>query len=117
MGDLEDVIPPMFKGAFIDLLKSEELLAGAAQSLIEDEIKRYIRQKLDENHELKREIKKAMEGYMEARVRQLAAQVKLMGLTAKLGILLIPEDVRAELSGEILSIFEKELGKVLEKTL
>jgi len=117
MSDLEEIIPPLFRGAFTDILKSEELLSNAAQSLLEDEIKRYIRQKLEDNPELRHELKKAMEEYLEARMKQLAAQVKIMGLTAKLGVLLIPERVREQFSEELLSLFEKDLGAILEKTL
>ncbi len=117
MVDLNEMVPSMLQGSLTDFIKGEELLTNAAQSLLEDEMKKHIRRVLDENPEIKRELKKAMEDYLEARMKQLAAQVKIMGLTAKLGVLMIPDHVRKEFSEEMLSLFEKDLATILEKAL
>lgn len=117
MVDLNEMVPSMLQGSITDFIKGEELLTNAAQSLLEDEMKKHIRKVLDANPEIKRELKKAMEEYLEARMKQLAAQVKIMGLTAKLGVLMIPDHVRKEFSEEMLSLFEKDLATILDKAL
>jgi hypothetical protein len=117
MTDLNEMIPSLLQGSLTDFVKGEELLTSSVQSLLEDEMKKHIRRVLDDHPEIKRELKKAMEDYLEARMRQIAAQVKIMGLTAKLGVLMIPEHVRKEFSEEMLSMFEKDLAAILEKAL
>lgn len=117
MSDLDKLLTPLLKTAISDILKGEEIVINATQSIVEDEIKAYILRKLDDNPGLKRELKRAINNYMEARIRMIAAQMRVISLSAKLGILLIPEKVRNELSDEILSMFEKELTSFLEKTI
>ena len=46
-----------------ELLRPEDLIMEAARDLVKDEIKGYIRQKIDENPELKSEIKETIENY------------------------------------------------------
>ena len=50
-----------------ELLRPEDLIMEAARDLVKDEIKGYIRQKIDENPELKSEIKETIENYFEAK--------------------------------------------------
>ena len=52
-----------------ELLRPEDLIMEAARDLVKDEIKGYIRQKIDENPELKSEIKETIENYFEAKAR------------------------------------------------
>ena len=63
-----------------ELLRPEDLIMEAARDLVKDEIKGYIRQKIDENPELKSEIKETIENYFEAKARSAFAEVKALSL-------------------------------------
>jgi len=111
----EDVISSLVKGTK-SMLSSETLLIEAVQDLVKDEVKRQIRQKVDANPELKEELKKAIEELMEAKVHEAYAILKIGKVGAKIGIELVPPKLRKEIGQEIASLFEKEVGKMLDQT-
>ncbi len=117
MSEIEKFMEPLTKGSFTDLIKPEDIAIRAAQSMIEDEIKVHIKETLDRNPALKAELKKAIRDYMEAKVKVFSSQLKIMSLTAKLGVEMLPDDLKTELSDEFIHLFEKDLGKLLERTL
>lgn len=98
------------------MLQSETLLVEAVQDLVRDEVKRHIRQKLDADPELREELKRAVESLIEAKIREAYALLRIGKCGAKLGISLVPEDMRREIGHEIASIFEKEVGRMLEQS-
>jgi hypothetical protein len=51
--------------------------------------------------------------YFEAKIKEAYAGIKLAKSSAKLGLELIPENLRDEMSKEL----QKELSKLVEKTL
>ena len=110
----EDVISSLVKGTK-SMLSSETLLIEAVQDLVKDEVKRQIRQKVDSNPELKEELKKAVEELMEAKVHEAYALLKIGKVGAKLGIELVPPKLRKEIGQEIVSLFEKEVGRMLDQ--
>lgn len=110
----DDVISSLVKGTK-SMLSSETLLIEAVQDLVKDEVKRQIRQKLDSNPELKEELKKAVEDLMEAKVHEAYAILKIGKVGAKIGIELVPPKLRKEIAQEIVSIFEKEVGRMLDQ--
>jgi tellurite resistance protein len=114
MGE-EDVISSLVKGTK-SMLSSETLLIEAVQDLVKDEVKRQIRQKVDSNPELKEELKKAVEELMEAKVHEAYAILKIGKVGAKIGIELVPPKLRKEIGQEIVSLFEKEVGKMLDQS-
>jgi hypothetical protein len=111
----DDVISSLIKGTK-SMLSSETLLVEAVQDLVKDEVKRQIRQKLDANAELKEELRKAVEDLMEAKVHEAYAVLKIGKVGAKLGIELVPPKLRKEIGQELASIFEKEVGRMLEQS-
>jgi tellurite resistance protein len=111
----DDVISSLVKGTK-SMLSSETLLIEAVQDLVKDEVKRQIRQKMDSNPELKEELKKAVEELMEAKVHEAYAILKIGKVGAKIGIELVPPKLRKEIGQEIVSLFEKEVGKMLDQT-
>lgn len=111
----DDVISSLVKGTK-SMLSSETLLIEAVQDLVKDEVKQQIRQKLDSNPELKAELKKAVEELMEAKVHEAYAILKIGKVGAKIGIELVPPKLRKEIGQEIVSLFEKEVGKMLDQT-
>ena len=110
----DDVISSLVKGTK-SMLSSETLLIEAVQDLVKDEVKRQIRQKLDSSPELKEELKKAVEELLEAKVHEAYAILKIGKVGAKIGIELVPPKLRKAIGQELVSMFEKEVGKMLEQ--
>jgi len=110
----DDIVSSLMKGTK-SMLSSETLLIEAIQDLVKDEVKRHIKQKLDDNPELKAELKKAVEELLEAKVHEAYALLKIGKVGAKLGIELVPPKLRKEIGQELVSMFEKEVNKMLEQ--
>jgi hypothetical protein len=68
---------------------------------------------LNADPELRKEFKDAVGMYFEAKVKEAYAGVKLAKSSAKLGLELIPEHMRDEMSKEL----QQELIKIVEKTM
>lgn len=117
MGETEDTLTQVLKGAVSDIMPQKDLVIEAVHDLVRDEIKRYIRNKLEEDPELKKEIKDAINEYLSAKIREINAALKLAKSGAKLGLNLIPEHLRQEVSKDIVSLFEKEMGEILDRGL
>lgn len=100
-----------------ELLRPEDLIMEAARDLVKDEIKGYIKQKIDENPELKGELKETIENYFEAKARSAFAEVKASRSALKLGMNLLPEEMQHEFAELVMNMFEKELGELLERAL
>jgi len=111
----DDLISSLLKGTK-SMLSSETLLVEAVQDLVKDEVKRHIRQKLESSPELKEELKVAVGELLEAKVREAYALLKVTKVGAKLGIELVPPKLREEIGRELVSLFEKEVSKMLEQT-
>jgi adenosyl cobinamide kinase/adenosyl cobinamide phosphate guanylyltransferase len=99
----------------LGVIHSEDLLVEALRDLVKDEIKRYVRQKLDENPELKQEIKQAVGEFISAKMNETYALLKLTKCGAELGLGMIPKDLREKLGKDIASLLEKEVSQVIEK--
>ena len=97
------------------MLSSETLLVDAVQDLVKDEVKRHIRQKIEEDPELKKELAESVKMLMEAKVREAMAVLKIAKGGAKLGLAMVPPELREELGQELVSMFEKEVSKMLEQ--
>jgi hypothetical protein len=110
----EDIISSVIKSTR-SMLSSETLLIEAVQDLVKDEVKRTIKEKLDANPELKQELKQAVQELMEAKVHEAYALLKIGKVGAKVGIELVPPKLRKEIGQEIVSIFEKEVSRMLEQ--
>ena len=117
MVELEKIISPAIKDAVSTITGTEDMVIQAIQELVKDEIKKYIKQKIEEDPELKKEIMDAVETYMEAKIKEGYAALKLTKAGAKLGIKLIPQHLREEMTKEIVKIFEDEIAAVMDKTM
>ncbi len=115
MSEIEEKIIPLIKN--VVGTGSEGIMMDVVQDLAKDEIKKYLRQKIEEKPELKNEIKKNIEELLEAKVKEYLATIKLTKSMAKLGINVVPEHLRAELSKELTGIFESEISQIIEKTI
>ena len=110
----EDIISSVIKSTR-SMLSSETLLIEAVQDLVKDEVKRSIKEKLDANPELKQELRLAVQELMEAKVHEAYALLKVGKVGAKVGIKLVPPKLRKEIGKGIVSIFEKEVSRMLEQ--
>jgi hypothetical protein len=111
----EDIISSVLKSTKT-MLSSETLLVEAIQELVKDEVKKTIREKLEANPELKKELRQAVSELMEAKVHEAYAILKIGKVGAKVGIEMVPPDLRKEIGKEIVSLFEKEVTRMLEQT-
>ena len=111
----DDIISSVVKGTKT-MLSSETLLIEAVQDLVKDEVKRTIREKLEANPELKAELKQAVQELMEAKVHEAYAILKMGKVGAKIGIELVPPKLRREIGQELVSMFEKEVSKMLDQS-
>ncbi|MCK4444233.1 MAG: hypothetical protein KAW09_06800 [Thermoplasmata archaeon] len=99
------------------LLQPEDILVEAVRDMVKDEIKRYVRDKLEARPELKEEMKAAVSDLMEAKIKEATAMVKMAKAGAKLGLELVPSHLREEVTRDLISVFEKEINILMEKTL
>ena len=100
-----------------DLMSTEDLVIDAFRDLVKDELKSHIRSKVEEDPELKQEIKEAVAYYFHTKARTIYAELKATRAATRLGLRLLPDDLQGEVGEAIVSLFEKELGALLEKAL
>ena len=96
-------------------MRVEDLVMEAVRELIKDEIKKHIRQKLEEDPELKANIRAAIGELMEAKVKEGYAMVKLGKYGVDLGIALVPSDMKRKINEDIASLLEKEVSDMVGK--
>jgi adenosyl cobinamide kinase/adenosyl cobinamide phosphate guanylyltransferase len=96
-------------------IQTEDLLVEATRDLIKDEIKKYIRAKLDDNPEIKRQMNEAVRELMDAKAREYYALARLAKNGVELGMEMMPPEMRERLSRDIASLIEKEMNRVFEK--
>ena len=107
----------MLKGGFSDLMGNEQLVLDVFRDLLKDEIKRKMRDELDKNPELREELRAAVRLYFEAKVNEAYATLKFVKASAKLGVQMMPDQMRDQLGKEIGSLLEKEVAALLEKAM
>ena len=112
-----NLISHVLQGGFTDLLGNEELVVEALRDLLKEEIKRKMRESLDNNPELAEELRQAVGTYFEAKVNEAYATLKFVKASAKLGVEMMPAPMRDQLGKEIGSLVEKEVAALLEKAL
>ena len=100
-----------------ELIATEDIVIEAVRDLVKDEIKSYIRQKVDADEELKGELKEAISYYFNAKARSVYAEMKASRAAARLGLRILPDDLQGEVGEALVGLFEKELGNLLEKAL
>jgi hypothetical protein len=100
-----------------DLLRPEELVREATRDLVKEEIRRHLEKTLKENPTLERDLKDAVRALLEARTQEYAALLRVGACTARLGLAAVPAELRAQLTREVVELFSKELGQIVERTL
>lgn|GEM_PF-6194885 len=109
---LEDAL-----GILLDEKKNVEIIENlfieAVKDLIKDEIKKRIREVMEDNPRIKKEIENAINMYAECKVKEAYALAKIMKCGLKVGLSTLPERVRREMQEEISKIIEEGLSEIL----
>ena len=100
-----------------DLMATEDLVIESFRDIIKDELKSHIRNVIDDDPELKAEVKEAVSYYFQAKARSIYAELKASRAATRLGLRLLPDEIQGELGEALVGLFEKELGTLLEKAL
>ena len=100
-----------------DMFSTSDLIVEAFKDLTKDEIKERIKQKIEENPELKKEIKAAVTIYMEAKAKEMYAGLRLAKCAARLGLDMMPENVREQMIKEFSVMFEREMQEIFERAV
>jgi len=108
------VIDQMLKST-IWVANTEDLIIEALRDLVKDEIKHYVRQKINENPEIKQELKEAVADFIDAKMRETYAMIKMGKCVAELGIQIVPAEMKEKLGKDVASLIEKEMSQVLQK--
>ena len=114
MADGDDYLSTMLKNP-LGALKVEDLVVEAARDLIKDEIKRHIRRKLDEDTELRENLREAIAELMEAKIRETYAMVKMGKSGVDLAIALVPAELRQKMDRDIAELLEREVSQMVSK--
>ncbi|HDD60712.1 MAG: hypothetical protein J7K08_00835 [Thermoplasmata archaeon] len=113
MSEEELDVTALLKGSIRQVLGDEMLFIEAVRDLIKEEIKEHLRKKIENDPELKEELKKGFMMYYEGKMRELLGGVIIAKAGTKLALESIPEDIKKEVSEEL----QKELMKLVDETL
>ena len=100
-----------------DLMATEDLVLETFRDLVKDELKAHIRNVIDDDPELKAEIKEAVSYYFQAKARSVYAELKASRAATRLGLRMLPDELQGEIGTALVGLFEKELGTLLERAL
>lgn len=100
-----------------ELMATEDLVMEAMKDLLKDEIKAHVRNVIEDDPELKADLKDAINTYFLAQMRSVYAELKASRAAARLGLRLLPEEMHGEVGDALIGLFEKEIGTLLEKAL
>ena len=114
---IERLLTGSIQSQLQDLLSTEDLVIEAFRELVKDELKAHVRAKVDSDPELKAEIKEAVAYYFHSKARSIYAELKATRAATRLGLRLLPDDIQGEVGNALVTLFEKELGDLLEKAL
>jgi hypothetical protein len=114
---IERLLTGSIQNQIQELMSTEDLVIEAFRDLVKDELKSHIRAKVDEDPELKAEIKEAVAYYFHSKARSIYAELKATRAATRLGLRLLPDELQGEVGEALVTLFEKELGTLLEKAL
>ncbi len=114
---IERLLTGSIQNQIQDLMSTEDLVIEAFRDLVKDELKAHIRAKVDEDPDLKAEIKEAVAYYFHSKARSIYAELKATRAATRLGLRLLPDELQGEVGEALVTLFEKELGELLEKAL
>lgn len=114
---IERILTGSVRDQLRDLMQTEDLVLEAVRDLVKDELKSHIKNKIDDDPELKEELRESLTYYFNAKARSVYAELKATRAAARLGLSILPDDLHDEVSEALVTLFERELGSVLERAL
>lgn len=109
----EEAVGSLLKST-LGIVHTEDLMVEAVRDLVKEEMKRYVRARLDERPALKEELKAGIASLLEAKVKEASALVLIAKSAAKLGVELVPPQLRQEVAKELVEALERDISTVLE---
>ena len=103
----------LFYSSIEDVLGGEDLIMEVARDMIKDEIKAKVKRTIDENPELKADLKNALAEYYEAKLKQTLAAMKIAKASVHLGLKTAPKELQEEVTVEV----EKEINRIIDDAL
>ncbi len=100
-----------------DLLRPEELVREATRDIVKAEIRHHLEKTLEKNPALDQDLKDAVRALLEARAQEYAALLRVGACTARLGLAAVPKEIREQLTRDMVDLFSKELGQIVERSL
>ncbi|MEM0139840.1 MAG: nitrite reductase [Ferroplasma sp.] len=96
---------------------SEDMYFEAIHDVFKDLIKEYVRKRINEDPELRKQISEVIEELMEAKIKEYDSMAKMAKVTAKIGITSVPTVIKEEALNDFLATFKKEIEEVIKRTL
>lgn len=98
-----------------DILDTENLMVEAVEELIKDEIKARIKNKLDENEELRAEFEDHVKVLMEAKMKEAYAYAMLAKTSADLGLELVPPEMKGKMNKKLREFIEEKMEEMMKE--
>jgi hypothetical protein len=100
-----------------ELLRPEEIVREAIRDVVKDEIRHHLEKTLHDDPKLAHDLKEAVRSLLEARALEYAAVLRIGALAGRLGLAAAPTEIRDRITREVIDIFSRELGQIVEKSL
>jgi len=115
MVDLEKIVGNVIKES--EMFSTSDLLMESVRDLAKDEIKSYMRKKIEDDPKLQQEIKEAVSLYLDAKAKEALATMKLAKAGTKLGLNIVPKPLLEQFTKEFVAMFEDEITDIMKKSL
>lgn len=97
-------------------MPSEDLYFEAIHEIIKDLVKEYIKRKINQNESIKTEIMGILEKFLESKFKEYDAMAKMAKVTAEIGLIAAPTNIKDEAVSEFMGTFKKEIEEIIKKT-
>lgn len=97
-------------------MPSEELYFEAIREIMKDLIKEYIRKRINQNQELKDEIAQVLQDFMESKIKEYDSMARMAKVTAKIGLMTTPENIKDQAVNDFTNMFRKEIEEIIKRT-
>ncbi|MBX8631936.1 MAG: hypothetical protein KIY12_07155 [Thermoplasmata archaeon] len=110
----EDIVTRLTRESF-KLMDTEGVFLQAMQDIVKDEIKKRIMARIEKDPALREQIKIAVEDLIEARIKEGYAMMRLGKIAARIGLEMIPSDMKEDVTREFTSLLEREISEIFQK--
>lgn len=101
---------------FLKAMPSEDLYFEAIHDIMKDLVKEYIKRKINQNETLRTEIMSVLEKFLESKFKEYDALARMAKVTAEIGLITAPTNIKDKAVSDIMNTFRKELEEIIKKT-